>query len=398
MDMDCSFVKHCESFLNCSFALIQKLYVLRYKLAFDVTLPCLILAYVVVAGLCTRTLSESVHICSGNGPCRCKNGVANCDDEQLQTANLTVDKGTVISQLNIRNNMIQSLRKGAILPGQERYLQVLDFRQNFIKDVGNQAFMGMTSLRDLLLPQNKISVLRQGMFDNLDYSLVNLDLSNNLLRTFSGPVFSGLSVLHYLNLNDNPIASFDNETFEGLYELVELTVDNALLTTIDENAFLSLRKVQVLSFRNNHFETVPVFRGLSSLQKLDLSENPIHVVPSHAFKWVPNIQYLNLKFMPHLERVQDCAFCGLHGLKQLIMYGCARLTSIDTFAFGPSQYFKEDILVVDLSNNSLSTLDMHLLPWKNVSSIKLFDNPWTCDCNLRWMRDPDLKFQGKSLV
>ncbi|KFD69160.1 hypothetical protein M514_02961 [Trichuris suis] len=333
--------------------------------------------------------AEPTAVCGSKGSlCRCEQAnVLNCKNQQLDTANLRVhSEGFSVQQLNMQENMLTELKKGEVMPGYEQELTRLDFRRNFIHRIESGVFDHMINLHTLLLSHNKIKHLELGVFDNMDFGLTFLDLNHNLLENLDDAPFSSLTELKYLYLDENPLTSLSNVSFDGLGNLIELSIENARLSEISTNAFLSLKSLELLSLKNNLLEVVPQLKGMSNLNRIVLSGNPIVRISNHAFKWVPILENIQLRHMHQLVSIEDCAFCGLHQLQSLVISDSPKLKWIDPFAFGSNQYFNREIPLIDFSNNSLSRLNADLLPWKNVTVIRIDNNMWTCDCDLSWLK------------
>ncbi|KRZ69443.1 Relaxin receptor 2 [Trichinella papuae] len=316
-------------------------------------------------------------VCVPNyGPCSCEQeGIVNCNGEKLETVNLKIvnDNGVVVEQLNMQENMLTKLRKGEVMPRYEKQLMRLDLRRNLIHQIEPAVFSSMINLHDLLLSNNKLTELQSSIFDNVDLSLRNLDLSHNLLESIDNSPFENLHLLLYLYLDDNPLKSITNTSFEGLSSLLELSMENTKLSFIPKDAFKSLEYLEVLSLRNNQLETVPQLSNLKKLNRLVLSGNPILRISTYAF---------------------HCAFCTLNHLNTIAITDSPLLKWLDPFAFGSNISLKYNLKIVDFSNNSLQSLDKELLPWENVTEIRLANNSFRCDESLNWIVDIGKKLHG----
>ncbi|KRY09122.1 Leucine-rich repeat and immunoglobulin-like domain-containing nogo receptor-interacting protein 1 [Trichinella patagoniensis] len=324
------------------------------------------------------------------GPCSCEQeGIVNCNGEKLETVNLKIanDNGVVVEQLNMQENMLTKLRKGEVMPHYEKQLMRLDLRRNLIHQIEPAVFSSMINLHDLLLSNNKLTELESSIFDDVDLSLRNLDLSHNLLESIDNSPFENLHLLLYLYLDDNPLKRITNTSFEGLSSLLELSMENTKLSFIPEDAFKSLNHLEVLSLRNNQLETVPQLNNLNKLNRLVLSGNPILRVNTYAFQLYPNLENIQLRHMPQLTLVEDCAFCTLNHLNTIAITDSPLLKWIDPFAFGSNISLKYNLKIVDFSNNNLQSLDKELLPWENVTEIQLANNSFKCDASLNWIFD-----------
>ncbi|KRX55520.1 Leucine-rich repeat neuronal protein 3 [Trichinella sp. T9] len=197
-------------------------------------------------------------------------------------------------------------------------------------------------------------------------------------------------VVEQLNMQDNMLTKLR----KGLSSLLELSMENTKLSFIPEDAFKSLNHLEVLSLRNNQLETVPQLNNLNKLNRLVLSGNPILRVNTYAFQLYPNLENIQLRHMPQLTLVEDCAFCFLNHLNTIAITDSPLLKWIDPFAFGSNISLKYNLKIVDFSNNNLQSLDKELLPWENVTKIQLANNSFKCDASLNWIFDIRKKLHG----
>ncbi|KRY72123.1 Leucine-rich repeat and immunoglobulin-like domain-containing nogo receptor-interacting protein 2, partial [Trichinella pseudospiralis] len=353
---------------------------------------------VVQSQLSMNNSSAAMLVCVPiQGPCSCEQeGIVNCNGEKLETVNLKIanDNGVVVEQLNMQENMLTKLRKGEVMPRYEKQLMRLDLRRNLIHQIEPAVFSSMINLHDLLLSNNKLTELQSSIFDNVDLSLRNLDLSHNLLESIDNSPFENLHLLLYLYLDDNPLKRITNTSFEGLSSLLELSMENTKLKFIPKDAFKSLDYLEVLSLRNNQLETVPQLSNLKKLNRLVLSGNPILRISTYAFQLFPNLENIQLRHMPQLTLVEDCAFCTLNHLNTIAITDSPLLKLLDPFAFGVGTNFKLKLKLIDFSNNSLVSLSEKLLPWDKVTIIRLNANPFKCDSNLKWLLRLKSNIQG----
>ena len=327
-------------------------------------------------------------------PCHYEHHKVDCYDEQLKTTFIKLVpelENNVVKELKMEKNQITALYESQIMPSQAANIEKLDFSYNLICYIEDGAFSGMNKLEELDLSFNYLEELGDETFGLLP-KLMDLKLRNNRLQNLTNPVFEELRSLKYLNLENNPIGFLSRDTFRDLDELEELNLDNTELRFVDKEWFYELPKLKTLLLRRNKFLVAPVLY-LPSLERLDISSNPIIELNAHAFEGLDHLQELTISNMSQMWAIEECAFCGLNRLKRLLIYKCPMLYYIDPEAYGPKHYFQNQIEIVDLARNNLTSLSKSLFPWRNVTSLKLSDNPWHCDCNLAWMNDPKLNIQ-----
>ena len=100
--------------------------------------------------------------------------------------------------------------------------------------------------------------------------------------------------------------------------------------------------------------------------RLNLSGNLLSVIRKESFRELNHLQYLDLSYC-NLEILESGAFNGLADLKLL-----------------------------RLNNNLLSKLLSQSLPLNShINELTLHDNPWICDCGLKFLLDWLSRFEQK---
>ena len=159
-----------------------------------------------------------------------------------------------------------------------------------------------------------------------------------------------------LRLDGNELQVLTAETFVGLTALQRLHLAHCQLGHIDRHAF----------------------SGLSSLDTLDLSGNVLLLAPSDALTLLPSLRRLLLSDNP-IRRLGDGAFEQLEKLELLALSSCA-LEELSPGAFRGLAKLRE----LRLDGNRLTTLPSGTLaPLTAVRQVRLHDNPWSCDCRVR---------------
>lgn len=176
-------------------------------------------------------------------------------------------------------------------------LKILELRSNridFLVENGTkqsaEVFRGLDNLTELILRANLISVLPDGIFQNL-ICLRKLDLSTNRIdfydekRCLQGPdIFLGLSTLYNLSLRNNLIGVIPDCIFQNLVKLESVDLRSNKISFVDEsgsqqgpNIFKGLGKVRNLHLRGNLIRHVPdrILQNLVNLRNLYLGDNEI---------------------------------------------------------------------------------------------------------------------------
>ena len=154
------------------------------------------------------------------------------------------------------------------------------------------------------------------------------------------------------------------------------------LTLLGMDAFRNYRSLQEIYLAHNRIDAIApdAFRGLTNLQMLDLEGNQLTFVPSQAFGHVSTVRILIMKNNP-IRYVAADAFRHLRNIEELNFENCW-LKGIHPDAFRRLNRLNE----INLVNNELKGLDAQTVLPPSVNVVRLYRNPWRCDCRLRWLR------------
>ncbi|XP_054845433.1 trophoblast glycoprotein [Eublepharis macularius] len=135
-------------------------------------------------------------------------------------------------------------------------------------------------VRDLLLTGNRISGLQPDtFFSQPPLELSHLSLSGNGLEWVGEDALAGLPSLKQVDLSHNLLSSFSSVAFGNASSpLEELNLSDSLYNS--SNVTLIAELLQQGTFPN--------------LKRLDLSDNHLHFLPAEMFSSLPNLQHLNL--------------------------------------------------------------------------------------------------------
>ncbi|XP_048236555.1 toll-like receptor 4 isoform X2 [Haliotis rufescens] len=140
-------------------------------------------------------------------------------------------------------------------------------------------------------------------------TLEHVDMSSNILSTWSGPV-TGLENITFLNLNNNVAKVISPDFFHTFPNLLTLNVSynfmgNVLYNDSNGTVFLNQNRLQVLDLRSNFIPNLMknVFKSLHSIRVLNLEGNFIHpnldvelvqmtnleslILRSNQIRWLP---------------------------------------------------------------------------------------------------------------
>uniref|UniRef100_A0A8C4T1R4 Vasorin a n=1 Tax=Erpetoichthys calabaricus TaxID=27687 RepID=A0A8C4T1R4_ERPCA len=203
------------------------------------------------------------------------------------------------------------------LPAQVFHLLVqlrnLDLSSNMIKEITNGTFTGLRWLERLYLFGNHIRTIQAGAFDGLHHllelklhnnqfqvlpplhlpSLLLLDTGNNPTLRLTDPSFH-MDKLETLVLAETDLSSLDEKAQMNLENLHTLDLSFVRLTRMP--LFLrTMKSLVVLKLTGNHLIgelKEEDFKGLHSLQRLDISRLGLKTLPEGLFKNLPKLEFL----------------------------------------------------------------------------------------------------------
>ncbi|EGD77595.1 TKL protein kinase [Salpingoeca rosetta] len=280
---------------------------------------------------------------------------------------------TALQRLFLHNNAISHMEPGAfddltaldklilafndisIIPSglfhQLASLTLLQLQVNPITKLDADAFTGLTMLDRLALENALLTSLPPTLFRSTT-RLTALGLAHNRLTSLPETIFSGLSSLDLLQLFTNRITSLPGAVFNDLAALTELYIrDNALtalpdnllafntrlikfycnnnvLTTVPTSLLANNHELKEVSFANNalrSINSVLTMASSSSLQLLDLSNNPIQELPNATL--TPALETLRLQ-NHEIRRMDLTLLLQTHNLSVLELGAAAQVQSV----------------------------------------------------------------------
>ncbi|XP_029472227.1 immunoglobulin superfamily member 10 [Rhinatrema bivittatum] len=171
-----------------------------------------------------------------------------------------------------------------------------------------------------------------------------------------------------INFGYNSLVKLTESDFSGLMKLELLMLHSNEIHTIHEKAFYDLYALQVLKMSYNKVKILHknTFHGLKNLIRLHIDHNEIAFLNPDVFYELSSLKLVHLEGNM-LSRLHPDTFVTLRYI----------------------QIFKtSSIKHIYLSDNLLTSLPKEMFFYMSeLESIYLHGNPWSCDCNLKWLAE-----------
>ncbi|XP_026475325.1 uncharacterized protein LOC113379492 [Ctenocephalides felis] len=210
----------------------------------------------------------------------------------------TIVRNTKISQLSIKNNLIDNITCGSFcseLDVSHLNLTILTnislcntgtvFKASHNNLKQMPIWTGMEMVKIVELQYNKISKIPLGTFKNFKF-LNYLRLDNNKIAFLDTGVFFGLGSLSSLNLSFNALSTIDHHVLFDLRLLTTLYLEGNMLTTLPiEDIFKVLPNLENLGLNKNHWHCAT----LMSILQFMMGHGIKHVHHESLIGHVPNL-------------------------------------------------------------------------------------------------------------
>ncbi|KAK9875037.1 hypothetical protein WA026_005841 [Henosepilachna vigintioctopunctata] len=289
----------------------------------------------------------------------------------------TFEKLERLNCIRLDDNEIQSLPVG--LFGDQKNLAMLSMTGNNLIDLNRDALSSLLQLRTLNITLK--GNLTQGMFRNL-FNLYELNFVKSEITTIKYGSFSGLDMLQILNLENlkpveiesgafiglsslkifNPRNWFENLQyveefyFRGLESVEHLNLSHFGIERVENNAFFGLISLESLNLSGNNINSLPIntFNGLRTLSSLDLSHNKLETIGVGLFSNLINLNALNLNHNS-IRQIPVGLFTNLERLKHLNLSN-NYLKFLKVYHLFPLKSLEE----LDVNFNEITEIDIDL--------------------------------------
>ncbi|XP_022235448.1 TLR4 interactor with leucine rich repeats-like [Limulus polyphemus] len=309
-----------------------------------------------------------------------------------------------LQYLDMTGNNLVTLGKSNF--ERQHRLQILLLGDNTISSLKHMTFFGLYSLQILKLPGNLIHELPDGLFKDLP-NLEVLDLSKNDIVTISRDAFVGLERIKILLLRDNKLVQIPKATFKPIPHLISLDLGLNTFVSVKDYEFSDLIRLQTLKLDSCKIREVYkyTFNGLKHLSNILLQDNMLNSIPTEALSNLKALRELQIG-QNNFSKIQPNAFYGLKNLRSVIINSAPLLERIENYAFLHNTQLQNLVInynkqlryvggntfssltslrSISLRGNAFYTLPADLLPWQNLESFNLLDNPFVCNCSLLWL-------------
>lgn len=210
-------------------------------------------------------------------------------------SNLTwLPRSKTLSTLSLNNNRISdATHLSNMLRPFGQSLRSLEIERNLLSAIPDLSFLKQVSSLDFSF--NKISDPTSGA---MPVGLYEFDLSNNLLQSIP-IIWSNLSSVSSMSLAHNLIGHIQGTDFPQFITEVDLSYN--LITELMDSSFPSQSKMMLLNLNNNPIKTISshAFDGLNSLTSLNLQHTQQTHLPL-ALASLMTLYTLDMSYSPSL--------------------------------------------------------------------------------------------------
>uniref|UniRef100_A0A9J8AHW5 Slit homolog 1b (Drosophila) n=1 Tax=Cyprinus carpio carpio TaxID=630221 RepID=A0A9J8AHW5_CYPCA len=315
---------------------------------------------------------------------------------------------------------------------------LMDLSENAIQMIPRRAFRGATDIKNLQLDKNHISCIEDGVFRAMRVLEV-LTLNNNNISTIPISSFNHMPKLRTFRLHSNSLRCDCHLSWLSQWLRQRATLGLYTQCSAPPNLHgLNLAELQKKDFTcSGVFDSSPQPCGLASgscppmctctnnivdcrgkgltaipanmpegMTEIRLEQNGIKSVPPGAFASYKRLRRIDLSNNQISEIAPD-AFQGLRSLNSLVLYG-NKITDLPRGVFDGLSALEllllnankihcvrvnifqdlENLSLLSLYDNKIQTLAKGTFtPLKSIQTLHLAQNPFVCDCGLKWLAD-----------
>lgn len=286
----------------------------------------------------------------------------------------------VLNRLVLSNNLITVIETSAFVNCSS--LKELDLSSNQMSEIP-VAITALNQLKSLDLGENRISVMRNDSFRNLQH-LTGLRLMDNLITNITVGCLFDLPRLNWLNLARNKITRIERGSFDRNREIEAIRLDNNLLGDVD-GVFATLNSLHWLNLSENQLVWFDYAFIPMNLKYLDIHGNYIEELGNY-YKLQSEISVSTLDASHN--RITDLQPLSVPNSIEMFFINNNLIRNIYPNTFVD----KINLTRVDLYTNALAKLHLHSIRIaamrmkKTLPEFYLGGNPFECDCSMSWLR------------
>ncbi|KAL2082727.1 hypothetical protein ACEWY4_022545 [Coilia grayii] len=286
---------------------------------------------------------------------------------------------TDLVQMSLAYNKINQFDRGAFT-GLTNLLR-LNLSNNLIGEIYSYTFQNLPNLKVLDLTNNHIGVIQHHSFSGLS-NLIALNLTGNSLSSVY--TFAPLPSLVDLHLDDNKITSV-NRLEDSASSVFRIRLNNNRLRNLDVLYTILTKYPNIMELYLGDNIILYCFPctncsipSSNKLEKLDLQGCALQFVWGKGqcldlFDQLHRLSYLTLRDNL-LEFLPEGIFKGLSSLHKLDL-------SYNSLTYLPRGMFPASLRMLDLTYNYLGSPDPEA--FQSLSFLNLYKNRFLCDCNLQ---------------
>ncbi|KAI2642989.1 hypothetical protein H4Q32_028902 [Labeo rohita] len=338
---------------------------------------------------------------------------------------ISIDKGAFsdlkeLDRLRLNRNRLQQLPELLFLKNPS--LSRLDLSENAIQMIPRRAFRGATDIKNLQLDKNHISCIEDGAFRAMRVLEV-LTLNNNNISTIPISSFNHMPKLRTFRLHSNSLRCDCHLSWLSQWLRQRPTLGLYTQCSAPPNLHgLNLAELQKKDFTcTGVFDSSPQPCGLASgscppmctctNNIVDCRGKGLTAIPANMPESMTEIRLeqngINDLSNNQISEIAPDAFQGLRSLNSLVLYG-NKITDLPRGVFDGLSALEllllnankihcvrvnvfqdlENLSLLSLYDNKIQTLAKGTFtPLKSIQTLHLAQNPFVCDCGLKWLAD-----------
>uniref|UniRef100_A0A8C7KQJ8 Slit homolog 1b (Drosophila) n=1 Tax=Oncorhynchus kisutch TaxID=8019 RepID=A0A8C7KQJ8_ONCKI len=360
--------------------------------------------------------------------CTCVGATVDCHGLGVRNIPKNIPRST--ERLDLNGNNLTTISKTDF--SGLKHLRVLHLMENQINNIERGAFDDLKELERLRLNRNRLTQLPELLFQKNE-ALARLDLSENAIQAIPRRAFRGATDIRNLQLDKNHITCIEEGAFRALRTLEVLTLNNNNISSIPVSSFNHMPKLRTFRLHSNSLRcdchlswlspwlrqrptlglytqcsSPPTLRGLNlaELQKneftcsgkpcslasgscppmcscsnniVDCRGKGLTAIPAHLPEAMTEIRLEQ----NGIKSVPPGAFTSYKKLRRILLNAnkihCIRATAFQDL---------ENLALLSLYDNKIQTLAKGTFsPLHSIQTLHLAQNPFVCDCNLKWLAD-----------